>query len=129
MLQKVEAVKAEEKDSDNQEMESVEKQDDFLLCEKCLRMSEQLNSKETSWMSDILLNCKTIDDLLPFVCDGWSTARRLIELPPYDFRTFGTSEFSFFEHVMLYKFWYKVLEQSYRKKLHEELYRDLLDKN
>jgi hypothetical protein len=43
-------------------------------------------------------------------------------------RTFGTSEFSIFEHVLLYKFWYKLCEQAYRRKLHEDLYRDLLEK-
>ena len=41
----------------------------------------------------------------------------------------STYEFSIFEHVMLYKFWYKLLEQAYRRKLHIDLYNLLLDLN
>ena len=41
----------------------------------------------------------------------------------------STYEFSIFEHVMLYKFWYKLLEQAYRRKLHIDLYNQLLDLN
>ena len=92
-------------------------------------MSQQLNGPTTSWFADIVLNFKNLEQLLPYVCDNWSTAKNLLEVPSLDFRTFGTSEFSIFEHVLLYKFWYKLCEQSYRRKLHEDLYRDLLDKN
>lgn len=116
-----------DKEPEDAEM-TEEKGEDFLLCDKCMKFSDLLNS-ETSWMTDILLNRKNIDDLLPYICENWSTAKRLTEIPVYDFRTFGTQEFNIFEHVLLYKYWYKILEQAYRRKLHEDLYRDLLDKN
>lgn len=79
-------------------------------------------------MAEIIFGAKTIDDLLPYVCNNWSTAKKLYNLSPYDFRTFSTNEFSIFEHVFLYKFWYKILEQSLKRKLHEDLYRDILEK-
>ena len=50
-------------------------------------------------------------------------------VPALDFRTMGTWEFSIFEHVMLYRFWYKIAEQTASRKLHEELYQEVLDKN
>ena len=80
-------------------------------------------------MSDIIMGTKKIDNLLPYIYEDWSTAVKLFDLAPYDFRTFGTYQFSIFEHVFLYKFWYKILDQASKRKLHEELYRDLLDKN
>jgi len=80
-------------------------------------------------MADIILNSKHLDDMLPYVCNNWSTAKRLHDIPPYDFRTYGTYEFSIFEHVLFYKFWYKTLEQALKKKLHVDLYRDLLEKS
>lgn len=109
------------------DLDNREEEDDLQLCKKCAQMSKLLTSKENSCMSDILLNRKTIDNLLPYVCDNWSTAKKIQCL--YDFRSMGTCEFTLFEHIILYKYWYKLITQSSKRKLHCDLYRDLLDKN
>jgi hypothetical protein len=63
------------------------------------------------YFAEIILNQKTIEDLLPFINDNWSTATKLIDMvPAFDFRTMGTWEFSIFEHIMLYRFWFKIVE-------------------
>jgi hypothetical protein len=105
------------------------KPDDFLLCEKCLQMSGQMINQNGFCMADIILGKRNIESWLPYVHENWSTTIKLYEIAPYDFRTFGTCEFSIFDHILLYKFWYKIMEQAYKRKLHEDLYKDLLDKN
>jgi hypothetical protein len=54
---------AEEQEGSDAEMEDEEeeKHEDFLLCEKCLRMSQQLNGPTTSWFTEILLNQKNLE--------------------------------------------------------------------
>ena len=61
-------------------------------------------------MADILLGSVTIDALLPYVCDSWSTSKKLVNIAPFDFQTLPFNEFSLFEHILLYKFWYKILD-------------------
>ena len=70
-------------------------------------MSKLLTTKDNSSISEILLNRKTIDNLLPYVCDNWSTAKKIQSL--YDFRSMGTCEVTLFEHILLYKYWYKLI--------------------
>ena len=104
---------------------SNEKQDDFLLCEKCI----EFNRLSKSAIADVILGKKTIENYLPSFQDGWSSSKKLKLLPQCDFRTKATFEFSIFEHMMLYRFWFKLMQQSLEKKLHEELYKDLLNKS
>ena len=68
----------------------------------------------------------TIDNLLPYVHDNWSTASEFYDWPPYDFRLNASYEFTIFEHVLLYRLWYKLMEQAYKRKLTEELYCQIL---
>lgn len=42
--------------------------------------------------------------------DNWSTAVNFPDLPACDFRSMETVELSIFEHILLYKFWYKLIE-------------------
>lgn len=95
-----------------------DEEDDFLLCSKCVQMSNLTSTYDhqdsmLGVFSDILLNRKNIDHFLPgdYICsESMSTSRKLIGLPPHDFRMYASYEFSLFEHVVLYKFWYKLLE-------------------
>ena len=77
----------------------------------------------------VILGNSTIDEFLATVNNRCSTSRKLYGMSQYDFRVLASWEFTIFEHVMLYRFWYKILEQAARNKLHVDLYRDLLDKS
>ena len=111
-------------------MSENEKTEDFLICEKCMKYSLQLNGQTNQpRMADILLGSVTIDALLPYVCDSWSTSKKLVNIAPFDFQTLPFNEFSLFEHILLYKFWYKILDQSLQRKLHEDLYKNILEKS
>lgn len=108
---------------------SIEKSDDFLLCSKCIKMS-QLTKTGCGGFADILLNTKTVEN---FFEPGTfhkeysvSIAQKLINLKAHDFRTMPSYELTIFEHVLLYRFWYKLIEQCYRRKCHEDLYQVLL---
>lgn len=77
----------------------------------------------------IILGNSTIDEFLATVTNKCSTTKKLYGISQYDFRVLANWEFSIFEHVMLYRFWYKMLEQAARNKLHIDLYKDMLDKS
>lgn len=110
---------------------------DFLLCEKCLRVSrltrtlnEELGEGE---FADIILGKKSIDDYLTNKYTSevngqlWSTAKTMQKMwPDYDLRTMDTWELTIFEHYMLFRFWFKILEQAVDRKLSASLYKDLL---
>ena len=83
----------------------------------------------------IILGSKTIEDFLPNKhgkgCSAafWSTAKTLSDMcPEHDFLSLETTEFNVFEHFLLYRFWYKILQQAYERRLSVELYRDMLAK-
>lgn len=107
---------------------STEKSDDFLLCSKCIKMS--ILTKQGGGFSDIIMNTKTVENFFPpGTYDkelSISIALKLHNLPPHDLRTMASHELSIFEHILLYRFWYKILEQCYRRKCHEVLYKDML---
>jgi hypothetical protein len=106
----------------NDESKTSDKQDFFLLCAKCIKVSRLLNKSESKGFSEIILQKMTIDDLLPYVHDNWSTASEFHDFPPHDFRLNASYEFTIFEHVLLYRLWYKLMEQAHKRKLTEELY-------
>lgn len=89
----------------------------------------EVNKLSKGALADVILGKKTIEHFLPSFQDGWSSSKKLKLIPQCDFRTKGTYEFSIFEHVMLYRFWFKLMQQSLEKKLHDHLYKDLLDKS
>ena len=96
----------------------------FLICDKCMTFNEA-----SKGLLDVILYRKTIDEFLLVLEGNWSQVKSLHGHPNCDFRNMSTYEFSIFEHVMLYKFWYKLLEQAYRRKLHVDLYNYLLELN
>ena len=109
-----------------------ERQDDFLLCDKCMRVSKLAKNDGMfahGEFANIILGNTSIEEYLVNVKYKWSTTRKLYGMMEYDFRVMATWEFSIFEHIMLYRFWYKFIEQSSKNKLHTDLYKDLLDKS
>lgn len=78
--------------------------------------------------ANVILGNHTLDDYLTNKRDNWSTNVNLQGIVDYDFRTMPSYEFNIFDHIILYKFWYKILEQAIKKKLHVELYKNLLEK-
>lgn len=84
-------------------------------------------------MADILLSNKSVEDFFPpgtyHKQYPLSIAQKLTNCGAHDFRSMATYEFNVFEHVMLHRFFYKLLEQCYRRKCHEDLYLDLLQKS
>ena len=113
----------------NDEPTISDKQEDFLICAKCIKMSRLLNKSESKGFSEIILQKMTIDHLLPYTHDNWSTAVEFHDFPPHDFRLNASYEFSIFEHVLLYRLWYKIMEQAQKRKLNEELYREILQQS
>ena len=93
----------EDEHSENRFMQS--KDEYFLICDKCMTFNEA-----SKGLLEVILNRKTIDDFLLVLEGNWSQVRNLYGHPNCDFRNMSTYEFSIFEHVMLYKFWYKLLE-------------------
>lgn len=103
-----------------------------MLCEKCMRVSKLAKNGYNFAQGEfakIILGTSSIDEFLATVTNRCSTSKKLYGISQYDFRLLATWEFSFFEHILLYRFWYKMLEQASYNKLHCDLYKDLLDKS
>jgi len=97
---------------------SSEIDEDFLLCEKCIQLNKLTAQPKTDKpialqgeIADVIFNQKTIDDFLPGLIKGyWNSSKSLTGISPHDFRTFDTYELSMFEHIILFRFWHKILE-------------------
>ena len=76
---------------------------------KFSKLARQGKSGEGEF-ANIILGNSTIDDYLTNKKDNWSTNTDLQGITEYDFRTMSSYEFNLFEHMLLYRFWYKILE-------------------
>ena len=74
----------------------------------------QLTKNGSGGLADILLNTKTVENFFPpgtFHKEYTiSIAQKLINLKAHDFRAMASYELNIFEHVLLYRFWYKLVE-------------------
>jgi len=111
--------------------------EDFLLCHKCIQLNRLTTQGKPEKQlplhgefADVLFNLKTIDDFLPGLIRGeWNSSPSLVGLSPHDFRNFASFDMSLFEHILFYRFWYKLMEQALSRKLSERMFRELLNRS